>query len=372
MRAAWRPQIGQVPVTSRSGERRREISDAGTVLEDVIVMISCRFGRIALYLVASAGLFVHVFAFAQEAPAPAPATVVGTVVDINGGVVPGATVTLSNSSPEEPLVTNSDNNGFFQFAGVPPGTDWQVAVRMQDFADWRSRTIVLTPGQYFLLTGVQLHLAIVEVSVAALTPDEVATEQVHTEEKQRVLGVIPNFYVVYDHNPMPMTAKLKFQLAWKALTDPVTLAGLVLNASIYQAARYPDYREGLTGYGQRLGSAFAGGYANVLVGDALLPSILRQDPRYFYQGSGTTQSRLLHALSNPILTYGDNGRRQINYSGIGGDLASGAVAYAYYPSDERDGSLIYRSALIGAGGRVANGLLQEFVLKRIESHGKRK
>jgi len=28
--------------------------------------------------------------------------------------------------------------------------------------------------------------------------EEVATEQVRVEEKQRILGIIPNFYVVYD------------------------------------------------------------------------------------------------------------------------------------------------------------------------------
>jgi hypothetical protein len=102
----------------------------------------------------------------------------------------------------------------------------------------------------------------------------------------------------------------------------------------------------------------------VIVGDALLPAILHQDPRFYYRGTGTAISRLLYALSNPILTYGDHGRRQINYSGIGGDLASGALADAYYPSSERGGYLVVKSALIGAGGRIANGLLQEFVLKR--------
>ena len=332
-----------------------------------------RLPRIIVILIAT-GLFAYGFAGAQElsALAPEPATVVGTVVDVNGGVVPGATVILSRSNPDQHLVTRSDGNGFFQLPNVPPAEDWHVTIRMQDFADWISKTIALTPGQYCLLTGVQLHLAVVEVSVTALTPEQVATEQVRTEEKQRILGVIPNFYVVYDRKPMPMTARLKFQLAWKALTDPVTIAGFVLNASIYQAVHYPDYQEGMAGYGQRLGSTFAGGYTNVLIGDALLPSILHQDPRYYYDGTGTTRSRLLHALSNPILTYGDNGRRQINFSGIGGDLASGAVAYAYYPSEERDGSLIYKSALIGAGGRIANGLLQEFVLKRIRSHGRKK
>jgi hypothetical protein len=341
--------------------------------KEVADMISYRICKLTLCLIAIE-LFLHNAISGQELSAltPQPATVVGTVVDVNGGVVPGATVILSRSNPEQHLVTGSDGNGFFQFANVPPAQKWHVIIRMKAFSAWTSGTIGLAPGQYCLLTGVQLHLAMVQYSVAALTPEQVATEEVHAEEKQRVLGVIPNFYVVYDRKPMPMTAKLKFQLAWKALTDPITIAGFVLNASIYQAVHYPDYQEGMTGYGQRLGSTFAGGYANVLVGDALLPSVLHQDPRYFYKGTGTTRSRLLHALSGPVLTYGDDGRRQINFSGIGGDLASGAVAYAYYPSQERDGSLIYKSALIGAGGRIANGLLQEFVLKRLGSHGKRK
>lgn len=316
-------------------------------------------------------LFARALAGGQviSAPAPQPSAVVGTVIDVNGGVVPEAAVTLSRANVDQNLTTLSNANGFFQFEDVPPGADWHVTVRMQNFAEWTSRSFAIIPGQYFLLTGVQLHPSMVEVSVTALTPEQVATEEVRTEEKQRVLGIIPNFYVIYDHNPMPMTAKLKFQMAWKALSDPVTIAGFVLNATIYQAAHYPDYQEGMAGYGQRMGSTFAGGYANVLIGDALLPSILHQDPRYFYDGTGTTRSRLLHALSNPVLTYGDNGRREINFSGVGGDLASGAVAYAYYPSQERDAGLVFRSALIGAGGRIANGLLQEFVLRRLGSHG---
>ena len=52
-----------------------------------------------------------------------------------------------------------------------------------------------------------------------------AAEQVKVQEQQRVLGVIPNFYVTYEHNAAPLTPKLKFQLALKALTDPVTIGG---------------------------------------------------------------------------------------------------------------------------------------------------
>jgi Carboxypeptidase regulatory-like domain len=152
-------------------------------------MMSCRFPRIILILIA-AGLFAYAFAAAQElsALAPEPAAVVGTVVDVNGGVVPGATVILSRSNPDQRLTTSSDGKGFFQLPNVPPGTDWHVTIRMHDFADWISKSIVLTPGQYFLLTGVQLHPAMVEVSVSALTREQVATEEVHAEEKQRILG----------------------------------------------------------------------------------------------------------------------------------------------------------------------------------------
>lgn len=328
-------------------------------------MTSSRIYGAALSLLA-AGLLVQRVASGQQfsAPAPQPATVVGTVLDVNGGVVPDATVILSNSSPADRLASASNDNGFFQFTNVPPGEAWHVSVRVPEFADWTSKAFALAPGQYLLLTGIEMRLAMVEVSVTALTPEQIATTQVRAEEHQRILGVIPNFYVVYDRNPAPLTRKLKFQLALRALTDPVTVAGFVLNATIYQAAGYPGYRGGIGGYGQRLGATFAGGYANVIVGDALLPAILHQDPRFYYRGSGTAMSRLRYALSNPILTYGDNGRRQINFSGIGGDLASGALADAYYPSAERGGYLIVKSALIGAGGRIANGLLQEFILRR--------
>ena len=299
-----------------------------------------------------------------SAPDPQPATIIGTVLDVNGGVVPGATVVLNGPSPDYRRAVVTPENGFFQFANVHPGPQYHVTVSVPEFANWTSNTITLTPGQCFTLTNIQLRLSTVQISVAAVNPEQLATEQVRAEEKQRVLGVIPNFYVSYDHNPASLTSKLKFHLAFKALTDPVTVTGFVLNAGIYQAADYPSYRGGMAGFGQRLGATFAGGYTNVLVGDALLPSLLHQDPRYFYQGAGTTRSRMLHALSNSIFTTGDDGRREINYSAIGGDLASGAIANAYYPAGDRGGGLVVRSTLIGIAGRAANDLVQEFLLGR--------
>ena len=169
----------------------------------------------------------------------------------------------------------------------------------------------------------------------AYTSEEIATEQVKIEEQQRVFGIIPNFYVVYDKNAAPLTTKLKFKLALKTSIDPVTFVGVGLLAGIDQAARPPRLREGAKGYGQRYGATYADGFTDIMIGGAILPSLLHQDPRYFYQGTGTTKSRTFHALSSPFICRGDNGRRQPNYSTIGGDLASAALANAYYPASDR-------------------------------------
>ncbi|HWZ52870.1 MAG TPA: carboxypeptidase-like regulatory domain-containing protein [Granulicella sp.] len=321
---------------------------------------------IGLVFLTVAGLCVAPPGAAQQLSAsdPQPATIVGTVLDVNGGVVPGAMVVLNGPDSDDHHTFVTPDNGLFEFAGVHPGVAHHVTISAPGFADWTSNTITPTAGQYFMVTGIQLRLATVQVSVVAVTPEQLAAQQVRIEETQRVFGIIPNFYVTYEPNPAPLTSKLKFQLAFRALSDPVTLIGFALNSGIYQAADYPSYRGGMAGYGQRLGATFAGGYTNVLIGDALLPSLLHQDPRYFYQGKGTNRSRLLHAVSNAFITRGDNGRREINFSGIGGDLASGAIANAYYPTGERGGSLVVRSALIGIGGRMANGVVQEFVLHR--------
>lgn len=323
-----------------------------------------RLSKAFTLIVAGLGMAIAGAAQQISAPAPQTASIVGTVLDVNGGVVPGAKVVLTALGADDPLTSVTGNNGFFQFANVQAGIAWQMTISAPGFANWSSKAITLTPGQYSIQTGIHLRLATVQVSVVALTPEQVATEQVKSEETQRVFGIVPNFYVVYNHNPAPLTPKLKFQLAFRTLNDPVSLIGYVASAGIYQAADYPGYRGGMAGYGQRLGATLAGAYTHVLVADAVLPSLLHQDPRFFYQGTGTTRSRMLHALSNAIFTPGDDGRREINYSGIGGDLASGAMANAYYPSSERGVHLLLTSALIGTGGRISYALAEEFLLNR--------
>lgn len=137
-----------------------------------------------------------------------------------------------------------------------------------------------------------------------------------------------------------------------------------------QAADTPNYVQGAKGFGQCFGAAYADGASDILIGGAILPSLLRQDLRYFYQGMGTTKSRVLHALSSPFVAKGDTGHWQFNYSSVGGDLASGALSNLYYRHSNRGTGLVFDNALITTGGRIANALAQEFILRRFTTKAK--
>jgi hypothetical protein len=171
---------------------------------------------------------------------------------------------------------------------------------------------------------------------------------------------------VYDSkNAVPLTTKLKFQLAMKVSADPVTLAGVAFMAGVRQTAHTPDYVLGAKGYGQRVGAEAANGFSDILIGGAILPSLLHQDPRYFYQGAGTTRSRLGHALASPFVCKGDNGRWQPNYSSLGGDLASSALMNTYYPQSNRGAGMIFGQFAINTAERELSGAVQEFVLRKL-------
>lgn len=306
-----------------------------------------------------------------SAPEAQPGTIVGTVLDFRGDVVSQATIVLQGPNLDDVRSIAAQENGSFKFDSVNAGIPYHLSVSAKGFANWTSNKIILAPGQYLILTGINLRIAPVQVTVTVVPSEEVAAQQLKAQEQQRIVGVLPNFYVVYERNAAPLTPKLKFHLAFKFLVDPVTNAGFVANAALYQANGYPSYSQDAKGFLQRLGATYAGGYTNVLIGDAVLPSLLHQDTRYFYQGTGTTKSRLLHAISSPFVIQGDNGRRQFNFSGIGGNLAAGAIANAYYPDKDRGVNLVVRSALIGAGGRMVNAVAQEFLLKKFTSRHKK-
>jgi hypothetical protein len=309
-------------------------------------------------------------ALLPDAPRPQPGIIAGTVVDVNDDTVSGATVVLQGPSLKSPRTASSNDNGFFEFNDLDPET-YHVDISAPGFAPWTSPGVTLNPGQYVILAVPKLRIATALTTVnVGYSAEELATEQVRIEEQQRIFGFIPNFYVSYDQNAAPLTPKLKFQLAAKVAFDPVTFFGVGIAAGAEQAGNHPNYPQGVKGYAERFGAAYANGFTDIMIGGAILPSLLHQDPRYFYQGTGTNKSRALHALMSPFVCRGDNGKLQLNYSTIGGDLASAAISNAYYPPSNRGVGLLVGNFLIGTGQRAAANLAQEFILRRLTPKAK--
>jgi len=329
-----------------------------------------RTQRIWLLILTAVAIVAPSAAQDNSVPQPGTAHIVGTVTDLNGDTLSGATVVLQGNGLNNPPKLLSDDNGFFQFAQLDAGT-YRVTITAPDFADWTSPELVLSPGQYLIVTDCKLHISQVATTVnVAYSREEVATEQVKVAETQRVFGIIPNFYVVYDPSPAPLTTKLKFQLAMKTSTDIVTILGVGVLAGINQAGDTPDYGQGWDAYGKRFGATATDGLTDIMIGGAILPSLLHQDPRYYYQGTGSNKSRALHALSSPFVCRGDNGRRQPNYSSVGGDLGSAALSNLYYPQSNRGASLVFENFFISTGERMVSSVVQEFVLGRLTSRQK--
>ncbi len=303
----------------------------------------------------------------SAAPDASPAEVNGTVTDANGDLIPGATIVLEGPDAPSHHTQTANDSGFFQFEGLKPGGPYRVTVSANGFQSWSSDPITLASGQFFGVTNIKLKFdaGVSSVTVYSST-EQIATQQVRLEEQQRVLGVIPNFYVVYDSaHAVPLTTKLKFQMAYKAATDPISIVGAATLAGMNQAGDTPNYRQGAIGYGERFGQAYGDGVTDIMFGGAILPSLLHQDPRYFYQGTGSTRSRLMHALSAPFICRGDNGKNEINFSSMGGDLISGAISNAYYPESNRGPSLVFTGFALSTGERMVNTVVQEFILKKL-------
>jgi hypothetical protein len=314
---------------------------------------------------------VPVYALSQQVSAPEPQSgrIIGTVTDTNADVIPGATVSLveDGATANSPMVVTTNQDGVFILKGVRPAVLYHVKVSAQNFGDWTSPAVQLTPGQDLDLAEIKLTLAVVETTVSAVSQEQLAEEQVKVAEKQRVLGVVPNFYVAYDPRTVPLTTSLKYKLAARTATDAVSIGGAAFLAGIYQASDSTAFQQGAKGYGQRFGAVYATGVTDIMIGGAILPSLLHQDPRYFYQGTGTKKSRFLHAISAPFWCKGDDGRWQFNYSSIGGDLASASLSNLYYPPADRGASQTFTSVAEATGGRMINALAQEFILKRFTS-----
>ena len=305
----------------------------------------------------------------EQLQAQVPGSISGTVVDQSGALVAGAEVTLSreNQAPDEQLPGQTvGGDGQFLFTGVTPGP-FQLTIAAAGLA---TQTVlgVLQPGENYAGGEILLRVAPAVTSVRVEPPqEEIAEEQIKEQEKQRVLAIMPNFYVSYVPDAVPLTSKQKFELAWKVVIDPFTFALNGAFAGAEQAEnQFSGYGQGAAGYGKRFGAGYADIVTGIFIGSAILPSILKQDPRYFYKGTGSKRSRLLYALANSVICKGDNRHWQPNYSYIGGSLAEGGIANLYYPKADRSRvGFIFEVTGIGIGETAVLNVIQEFFIRKL-------
>jgi hypothetical protein len=196
--------------------------------------------------------------------------------------------------------------------------------------------------------------------IPAKTQEQIAAEQIKKQEHQRVLGIIPIFNMSNIPDAVAMTPTQKFQLAFRGAIDPVTFLIAGADAGISHAQNdYKGYGQGAEGYFKRWGASYADSFDGAMLGNALFPTLLHQDPRYFRKGTGSFKSRLWYAMLATVRCKGDNRKWQPNFSNVLGNIAAGGIANLYYPSTDRGVGLTFERAFtVTAEGAIGSVFLE--------------
>ena len=304
-----------------------------------------------------------------SSPAVGLASVSGKVLDHLGKEVAGAQITLIRDGEKDGQITSSSATGDFKFDGLPPGKV-TITITAKGLETFLSNEIKLVAGEKYRFPLINLPGMVADISVqVTVTEDELATEQVKEQSMQRVFGVVPNFYTSFLWNAAPMRSKQKFRLMLRSTTDPIEFVTVGTRAAVEQARGIdPGYGPGISGYAQRFGAAFGDSVTGKLVGSAILPSLLHQDPRYFYKGSGSVGSRTWYALTRTVVCRGDNGKWQPNYSHVLGNFASAGLRNLYLAPEDRKGTNVMLNGLTTLGYNALSNLIREFALRDATTH----
>ena len=150
---------------------------------------------------------------------------------------------------------------------------------------------------------------------------------------KRVFGVLPNYRTVDASVPFrALSSHVKFTIASKDSFDyPLVFLGGVLAAVGQLANQNPSFGQGLGGYARRLGTSYGDQAIGNMMTEAIFPSLLREDPRYFRLGKGSTASRAVYAATRIFVTRTDAGAHRFNFAEVLGNAAAAAISNAYYP-----------------------------------------
>ncbi len=202
---------------------------------------------------------------------------------------------------------------------------------------------------------------------AAQTPppgDANGSPQAPALSHDRILGVIPNFQTVSDPSQAiaPLTVKQKFALFLRETVDPFTFVSAAGGAALSQAGNNdPKYGQGSGPYGQRFGAALADVTTQNFFSDAVLASLLHEDPRYFRRGPEFRfWYRLGYSLSRVVVTRTDHGKRTFNYANVGGMSLGIGLSNAYYPGRSVNGTEVAERFGTSLVASALSNILPEF------------
>jgi hypothetical protein len=214
---------------------------------------------------------------------------------------------------------------------------------------------------------VLLFLSLVLPSFAQQPPDAPSTSAQQAKARG---GQAPRDQVIEHHSIFfpnlatdrtPLTVSQKAGLFVKNSVAPSAWLASAFGAGIAQATNSPSgYGQGAEGYGKRFGALMAEHATTEFAGTFVIPSIARQDPRYFVHGQGTFGQRLGHALSRVVVAPNDNGGYGFNWGGVLGPLAGEAVANAYLPVREQTGARTAQRYAGDLGIKAGTNVLREF------------
>ena len=194
----------------------------------------------------------------------------------------------------------------------------------------------------------------------AQTKEQQSEDELKKEEKQRILGVVPNFNTTNNQNALPLTPKQKLHLFFRSSVDPFVFAAAGLDAAVEQADNsFPEYGQGMEGYGKRIGASYADTFDGNLWGNAILPSLLHEDPRYFRKGTGTFWHRAFYSAATNVWSRRDNGTWGPNYANVGGNFIAGGISNLYYPASDRGfGLTAERAVTVTAEGAIGSEFVE--------------
>jgi hypothetical protein len=188
-----------------------------------------------------------------------------------------------------------------------------------------------------------------------------AEQQIKEQEHQRVMGIIPSFNTSYRSDAVSLTAKQKVSLAFRSAVDPYAFAIAFIVAGLGEAKGDSGFGWGPEGYFKRSGAAYLDAFDGTMIGNAFLPVILHQDPRYFRLGHGTFRHRLFYAVATSFVCKHDNtGKWEPNYSNVGGNMIAGAISNLYSPDSKSGAAQTIEAGMTVTLEGTFGGTLQEF------------